>query len=289
LGHDEATVTELRVSTWNCFGMGQGAFDAVTAWRAPFRARLRHPEVAQAFEGAHVTCLQEILSRDAESFFDALPGQRVRDRNHVELSPVTLRGSGLGVVGRGHMRAPRLERFGGRQVGWDRFARKGTLHTRLEVDGMEVDLMNVHLQAGYDAACTAVRGEQLDELGRRVAALIHEDRTFLVCGDFNVCGLDGGKEEYSRLRAALPGFVDVGEQGNLPTFDPHEERNALAHATEPGGPQQRVDYIFVHGRRGGFAKLHSVERILDRPLAERSGSSAFASDHFGLSAHFELG
>lgn len=269
--------------------MGQGAFDAVTAWRAPFRARLRHPDVTCAFADDHIGCVQEILSRDAESYFDALPGARVRDQNHVELSPVTLRGSGLGTVGRGHVRAHRLERFGGRSVGWDRFARKGTLHTRLEIDGLEIDLVNVHLQAGYCAESAAVRGAQLDELGQRVAALAHDDRAFVVCGDFNVCGLDGGREEYARLRAALPGFLDCGAADDLPTFDPHHERNALAHATEPGGPQQRVDYIFVRGRRHGVARLLRVERILDRPFAEHVGSAAFASDHFGLRAEVELG
>lgn len=282
-------MTTLRISTWNCFGMGQGAFDAVTAWRAPYRARLRHPDVVSAFADDHIGCVQEILSRDAETYFDALPGARVRDQNHLELSPVTLRGSGLGTVGRGHVRAHRLERFGGPSVGWDRFARKGTLHTRLEVDGHEIDLLNVHLQAGYCGESVAVRSLQLEEVGRRVAALADDARTFVVCGDFNVCGLDGGRDEYARLRDALPGFLDCGAADDLPTFDPHHERNALAHACEPDGPRQRVDYIFVRSRRGGHARLRRVERILDRPFAEHVGSAAFASDHFGLRAEVELG
>ncbi len=268
--------------------MGQGAFDAVTMWRAPYRARLRHPEVTKAFEGAHVSCLQEILSRDAETFFDGLPGQGVRDPNHMELRPVSMRGSGLGMTGPLELRGAKVERFPGEQVGWDRLARKGTMHVRLELDGVAVDLLNVHLQAGYDAACVRVRTAQLEELGRRIEALGHLDRPFVVCGDFNVCGLAGGNEEYPRLRRALPAFDDLGAAQDLPTFDPHEERNALAHATEPGVPKQRLDYIFVRSARAVRVHVHEVRRILDTPLSERAGSAAFASDHFGLSARLEF-
>ena len=269
--------------------MGQGAFDAVTMWRAPHRARLRHPDVSRAFEGAHVSCLQEILSRDAEAFFDGLPGRGVRDPNHMELRPISMRGSGLGLTGQLPFGQVRTERFGGTQVGWDRLARKGTMHTRLEVGGVEIDLMNVHLQAGYDEACVSVRKEQLVEVGRRVAQLGDMGRAFVVCGDFNVCGLAGGCDEYARLRSALEGFDDLGAGEDLPTFDPHEERNALAHATEPGGPRQRVDYIFVRAAQRGTVRVREVRRILDSPLAERSGCAAFASDHFGLRAHLEFG
>jgi hypothetical protein len=39
--------------------------------------------------------------------------------------------------------------FKSRGVSWDRYARKGALYTQLEFEGKAVDLMTVHLQAGY--------------------------------------------------------------------------------------------------------------------------------------------
>lgn len=64
-----------------------------------------------------------------------------------------MRGSGLGVASRGvSVKQSWLERFRARQVGWDRLARKGTLHVRVRVGDVEVDALNAHLQSGYDPA-----------------------------------------------------------------------------------------------------------------------------------------
>jgi len=279
-------VWEFSVGTWNCFGQAQGAFDAITASRAPHGARLLHSELRQTLERAHLVCIQEVLSRDAEVFFDGLGVERVRDRNHTRLRPaVTMRGSGLGIAGQLPLGPYTHQTFASRPAGWDRLARKGTLHVRVEFNGVEIDVINLHLQAGYGGEAVAIRTGQIAELARRVAALGSEQRMFLVCGDFNVCGLGARGSEYSLLRHALPGFEDLGQTADLPTWDPHPERNPLCHLLSPGEPCQRLDYIFLRAPRGGpRVSVREVSRILDRPLERTGQPPIYASDHFGLLA-----
>jgi endonuclease/exonuclease/phosphatase family metal-dependent hydrolase len=281
---------QLLVGTWNCFGMAQGAFDAITAGPAPYGARLRHGEVKRALDRPHLMCVQEVMSREAETLFDTLGRARVRDDNGARLRPVTMRGSGLGIAGRLPFGAHTSQIFESARAGWDRLARKGTLHVRVHLSGLDLDVINVHLQAGYDAQAAAIRTAQIGELARRVEQLGSAERTFLVCGDFNVCGLGGGGDAYTLLRRALPGFVDVGATEDLPTFDPHPERNILAHLVEPASPSQRLDYIFLRPPRANAARVtvREVGRILDRPLGLAGSAPMYASDHFGLVATLEI-
>jgi endonuclease/exonuclease/phosphatase family metal-dependent hydrolase len=281
---------ELSIATWNCFGQAQGALDAITAARAPHGARLRSDEVKRALADPHLVCIQEVMSRDAETFFDGLGAMRVRDHNGARLFPVTMRGSGLGIAGRIALGPATSQIFASRRTGWDRLARKGTLHVRVDLDGIEVDVLNVHLQSGYDAHAIAIRHLQIAELARRVEELGSDARPFLVCGDLNVCGLGGAGEAYTSVRRALSGFDDLGASEDLPTFDPHPERNSLAHGVEPGSPCQRLDYILLRRPRanGVQVRVRAVARILDRPLPSPAAAPMYASDHFGLVAALEL-
>jgi endonuclease/exonuclease/phosphatase family metal-dependent hydrolase len=281
---------ELSIATWNCFGMAQTALDAITASRAPHGARFRDHHVRQTLDGPHLVCIQELMSREAETFFDALGAARIRDPNGTRLWPVTVRGSGLGIAGRVPFHSHTSEIFAGPGTGWDRLARKGTLHVRVVLDGLEIDLINVHLQAGYDAQAVTIRTRQIGELARRVEQLGSEQRLFLVCGDFNVCGLGGKGEAYTELRRALPGFQDLGAAGDLPTFDPHPERNFLAHRNEPAAPCQRLDYIFLRMPAAADmqVEISGVSRILDRRLDSEDADPLYASDHFGLAATLRI-
>jgi endonuclease/exonuclease/phosphatase family metal-dependent hydrolase len=281
----------LSIATWNCFGMAQSVFDALVGGRAPYAFRFLDADVKRAFEGHHIVCVQEILSADAEAFFNGLGEVRVSDPNRLHLWPLTLRGSGLGVAARHPIAATAMRSFATRSSGWDRFARKGVLHVRVRIDGIELDVVNAHLQSGYDPRSLRIRAEQLAEVARCVNEVGSRDRPFIVCGDFNVCGLGSCKPDYALLRNVLDGFDDLGARDDLPTFDPHPERNTLAHEVEPTSPTQRLDYIFVRGR-GVVAR--SVARILDRPLTSarltRGGRAidAYASDHFALVASLEI-
>jgi endonuclease/exonuclease/phosphatase family metal-dependent hydrolase len=164
------------------------------------------------------------------------------------------------------------------------------MHVRVSLDGLEIDVINVHLQAGYDAQAVAIRTRQIGELARRVEQLGSDRRIFLVCGDFNVCGLGGKGEPYAQLRRALPGFQDLGAADDLPTFDPHPERNLLAHQHEPAGRCQRLDYIFLRVPPAANVQVDicGVSRILDRPLGSSGSDPLYASDHFGLAATLRI-
>ena len=79
--------------SWNCFGMGQGVLDAITAMRAPVPERLLHGEVHDACAMPDVLCVQELLSRDAQAFFDRVGSEafvaRFRDHNRPSLRPAS--------------------------------------------------------------------------------------------------------------------------------------------------------------------------------------------------------
>ena len=201
---------DVRISTWNCFGMGQG-LSAVSAVRAPFAERFRDQGVVSECAAADILCVQELLSRDAEQFFDGLAHgrftSRFRDDNRVQFGGrMTMRGCGLGIGSRAALTKTVVRTFAGARVGWDRLARKGALYTQLSIEhGVTIDLMTVHLQAGHSAGAIAVRSAQLADLKAFVASVGSPHRPFVVCGDFNIDGLERVRAdaEYRSLTAAL--------------------------------------------------------------------------------------
>jgi endonuclease/exonuclease/phosphatase family metal-dependent hydrolase len=296
----------VRVKTWNCFGMAQKAWDAITANRAPAHPRFHDAALIDACASVDVLCIQELLSRDAQLFFDGL-GRRgfastVRDDNRLCFRTGSARGSGLGIGSRVPPLHTTQWSFGGapRAVGWDRLARKGALHVRLALEGgLEVDVVTAHLQAGEDARAEAVRLAQLDELAQFVARTSSPARPLVVAGDFNIDGRRDarGSAPYARLRAALPGCDDLGAQDDHVTFDPHPERNTLARSLAPGGTSQRLDYIFFRPAAGGRMRVDctGLHVTLHEPLAATPPQAimgaapgpAYASDHYALTATFE--
>lgn len=288
----------FRIDTWNCFGMGQG-LSAINAGRAPLSARFTHKGLLSRCLVPDVLCIQELLSRDAQRFFDGMGmsrfTSRFRDDNRVRFTGrMTMRGSGLGIGARPALSGTRVRTFSAAAIGWDRLARKGALYTQLSfAEGISVDLVTVHLQAGYDARAEAVRAAQLADLKALVEQVGARERPFIVCGDFNIDGLAHrrGLAEYCSLRSALDGFVDLGADTDLPTFDPHPEGNPLAYAMEPDALAQRVDYIFCRPGSGPVRLCCTeFDRFFDAPLlhaAEQARESVWASDHYGLSATFE--
>lgn len=278
--------------------MGQG-LSAVSGLRAPFAARFQDVGVRSECAAPDILCMQELLSREAQRFFDGL-GQdrftsRFRDDNRVRFgSRMTMRGSGLGIGARSPLTKTMKRTFPISRVGWDRLARKGALYAQLSFqDGVTVDLITAHLQAGRDAGAAAVRAVQLADLEAFVKSVGAPERPFIVCGDFNIDGLARARDgaPYRSLTTALDGFEDLGAAADLPTYDPHPHRNALAYALDPEASAQRIDYIFFRPARGAVElRCKQVEVIFDKPLARPAsshGTAAWASDHYGVSATFE--
>lgn len=278
--------------------MGQG-LSAVSGLRAPYGTRLQDVAVLSECAATDVLCVQELLSREAQQFFDAVGRDRFtsrfRDDNRIRFGArPTMRGSGLGIGARSALTKTAMRSFPSSTVGWDRLARKGALYAQLSVSAaVTVDVITAHLQAGRDPGAAAVRTVQLAELEAFIASVGSPDRPFIVCGDFNICGLTQTREEapYRNLTRALAGFVDLGAAADLPTYDPHPERNALAYAVDPRATVQRLDYIFLRpARDAGLLRCTGLEVIFDKPLAKPAsnhGTAAWASDHYGLSATFE--
>lgn len=272
----------VRIGTWNCFGQGQG-FDALLALRAPHGHRFEDEAVRAGCCEVDVLCVQEILSRAAQRLFDALDTThfvaRFRDGNRPALDG-SMRGCGLGVAARYPLESTTIRTFRSARVGWDRLARKGILYTRVRIDeARSIDLANVHLQAGYDPAAQRVRVAQLAHLRDVIEEIGSPERPFVVCGDFNICGLASARDAsgYTALAAALDGFIDLGAASDLPTLHPHPEGNGLAYAFEPDAASQRVDYVFLRPTKD--VRCSDVTRFFDRPI-----ESGWASDHYGLCA-----
>lgn len=285
---------QLTIGTWNCFGMGQG-LDAVLHLRAPHRRRFEQTEVIAQCTLPDVLCIQELFSRDAQRFFDSIAashaGASFRDDNRVHVKSATVRGTGLGVSTRFRLDQVRLQNFSERQVGWDRLSRKGALYARVHVDEERaIDLITVHLQAGYDARAAQVRASQLADLRKLLPSVVSSDRPSIVCGDFNIDGLAASRSDaaYQDLMNVLDGFIDLGAADDFPTLHPHADGNGLAHALEPQGLNQRVDYIFWRPGRW-LSERPSVERFFDKPCATPDGQTpVWASDHYGLRATFTM-
>lgn len=271
--------------------MGQNAVDAIFGRRAPHGARFRHQGVISECISNDVFCVQELLSTEACNFFDTLKihafPASVRDDNRAHFRSATMRGTGLGIGTRLSLIEHRFHRFRPRAVGWDRFARKGALHARVQrSEGREVDVLTAHLQAGGNRAAAEARKYQLEELHEFIAELAAPERPFIVCGDLNIDGLKPRRDEgeYPRLVQALDGFVDLGAEEDLPTLDPKIDIKYEANARE-----QRLDYIFYRPasrKEGQGMALRSIRRMLDRPFPPEGLTHAYASDHFGLIAEF---
>jgi endonuclease/exonuclease/phosphatase family metal-dependent hydrolase len=262
--------------------MGQG-LDAILHLHAPHGHRFADAEVKRGCCAFDVLCVQEILSRQAQRFFDGLDPThyvaRIRDHDRPKLDG-SMRGSGLGIGARVALGGAFVRSFPGARVGWDRLARKGALYAAVDLgEGCAIDLVNVHLQAGYDPAAGRVRLAQLAHVRALVDEVGARERPFVVCGDFNICGLAASRErdDYRALCDALEGFVDLGAEGDLPTLHPHPDGNALAYALEPKAPAQRIDYVFLRATPG--VRCTRVTRFFDRPTA-----SGWPSDHYGVCA-----
>lgn len=273
--------------------MGQSVHEVITHL-APFAKRFLSHEVIDECGAANVFCVQELLSRDAQRFFDHVAQKHfhasVRDHNRPGF--ISLRGSGLGLGARGAKHVSKFLQFRCTGAGYDRYARKGGLYAQLEFESYTIDLITVHLQAGQTKQSQDVRAAQLKEISSWVTALGSPERPFIICGDFNIEGTAHarGDVSYETLIASLDGFIDLGAESDLATYHPHPQGNPLAHAYEPEGAAQRLDYIFLRpALRGQQIKVTDFHLFFDKPIANLGeGIAGWASDHYGLRATFEI-
>lgn len=278
----------VTLQTWNMFGAAQD-LRSFLRWRGiPDAHRLAHPEVVSQLHGTDVVCLQELFLEETADFFHALPyPHKTRDHNKATLWPLTVAGSGLGIASRFPLVEHAIRPFRRPHVGAERFARKGVMWARLLVSDaprVELDVVTTHLQSGYDAKARRVRERQLAELRALVDEVGSPDRAFVVAGDLNIDGLATAREvggEYAALRSAFDGFEDLGAKADHATFDPHPERNALAHRFESGGSPQRIDYVLFRPAATGHVEPERFDLVLHLPLVHERGPM-FASDHYGL-------
>lgn len=266
---------------------------AFLRWRGAADAhRFEHADLHREVHATDVVCFQELFLSDAEQFFDKLahPHKR-RDHNRTTLLPLTVGGSGLGVASHLPIQTELSRGFARPHVGSERFARKGMLHARIELaPGHELDVITTHMQSGYNERAGRVRIRQLREL-RELADEVGDDaRPLVICGDFNVCGLQRSRalREYEALRETLHDLVDLGADADEVTFDPHPGGNVLARRFEPNAAQQRIDYILFREPAGQWLRVADVQLAMRGPLQHKDGSATHPSDHFALRAEFDL-
>ncbi len=278
----------LSLLTWNCFGAAMGVVSLLRWKGAADHLRLAHPDVLSTLGASDVVCMQEVFLEEAEALFDSLAHpHKVRELNHNTLRPLTVGGSGLAIASRLPFQQHVIRAFAKPQVGSERLARKGSLHATVTMtDGNALHIATTHMQSGYSEQAGRVRIQQLRELRAVVDSVPHEE-TFLLCGDFNVCGLSPrrGLREYAALHELFADFVDVGAEADEPTFDPRprapgRRSNHLARRFEPTAAHQRVDYVLFRAGRSAL-RVKEVSLVFTEPLVI-GGRTTHPSDHYAV-------
>jgi endonuclease/exonuclease/phosphatase family metal-dependent hydrolase len=147
---------------------------------------------------------------------------------------------------------------------YDCWATKGVLLMRLRLEnGAEIDVYNLHLDAGQSSSAMKVREDQLAELiafiGRESAG-----RAVIVAGDFNTALDRMENVEAMRVFKQRTGLVDAGAGPDLPQW-------------------LRRDFIFA--RDGDTV---SVELTASGEALEFVNRNRALSDHPAIYARFEV-
>lgn len=173
-------------------------------WPAAGGKRVRMPAIGQKAGDYDLVLFQEdFLNGPHERLASAMPHFQAI-RGHGPRGGLRLLGSGLTTSYRGDLFEPVHQQSlpFGRCYGWLRLAslndcwsRKGFLHLRLRLgSGAEIDVINLHLDAGETPGDLETRVDQLREL-RTYLEQEAAGRAMIVAGDFNV---DAGSPEWER-------------------------------------------------------------------------------------------
>src|SRR5579875_2390169 len=159
------------------------------------------------------------------------------------------------------------------------------MHMRYVVTpAIQLDAYVTHLtDRNEEAADAPVRVLQARELIQWVDRTSDCGNPVLIGGDFN----DVPESDTVRTLTGS-GFIDVhAAAGREPGFT--NDRNDLDLEAPHASPNQRIDYVFFRPGRSRNFTIQSVQLFLDRPSAEPDGRWLWASDHFGVLAHLQLG
>ncbi len=252
---DAQAPAEFTVLTYNTH--------ALPAWIARDDPERRLPLLLERAGAYDLVLLQEDFAYH-ERVLEHAPHPLVARGNGPTPGWLGWSGSGLTVLARAP--APRVERAqpyrhcnGWLGAGSDCFGNKGYLMLRLRVaEGVEIDVWNTHLDAGFDDADHEARAIQLDLLGD---AIVRESRgrALVVGGDFNT--------DWSRARdrALLEAFVArIGATIAVSNAHPHWPL--------------RLDYLLV--RSGARIALESLKGGVAEEFVDADGSAL--SDHPAL-------
>jgi endonuclease/exonuclease/phosphatase family metal-dependent hydrolase len=264
----EPASVELRVVTYNTHGL--------PSWIAGDEPERRFPEIARRLQGYDVALLQEDFAYH-EPLRAGLPGFVLERGNESRF-----RGSlfcALACDGSGLTFATRLPRSALVELdsvaylacsGWvgganDCLATKGFQHARLLLPGgLELHLVNTHLDAGRAPADRAARRTQLERLRRRLERTA-AGAALVLGGDLN---LDAADPRDAALRDEFARALGLADTGAAPA---------------PGGPWRRLDYLY---RRDGAAVL--VQVLEAGEAREFSDGARPLSDHPALSVRLRV-
>ena len=150
-------------------------------------------------------------------------------------------------------------------------AYRKAVHTRISVDGNELDVYNTHLHNPGDA--TETRKTQIRNMLDFIDETSTSDLVF-VTGDFNA------NPDWEEMEVMYERFIDI-----YPLF--HENHLDPEHSTlnyHLGHSQRRIDYVFFEEKSSDFLTPVSAEIVLDEP----DENDVYPSDHFGVLATFDV-
>lgn len=151
----------------------------------------------------------------------------------------------------------------------DCFATKGFLRVRLALTpAIDLDVVNLHLDAGSGPEDQAVRRGQLDALAARLAQT-SAGRALVVAGDFNLNLDDSPSREILDTFRERLALVDAGARPTTPYAE--------------GGRWMRVDHIFFRG--GATVRVDALEA---GEASEFVRNGVPLSDHPAVSVRLRL-
>jgi len=173
-------------------------------------------------------------------------------------------------------------------------------------DTWHLDVLCTHLEAGLDAPSTAIRRDEISELGELVVANDYDDGPAVLLGDFNAgpeANPNEPDEECSDTSSCPSGCLTADSQSitDMETvygWTDRSDENTFTTCTWckaegtalalvdlfPCEGSQRIDHCFVRGLTGGSdvtSQVRAMNQAVDIPLD--SGANAHTlSDHFAV-------
>ena len=167
--------------------------------------------------------------------------------------------------------------FGTLSGSMDRLSNKGFIYALVELQpGVYIDLINVHMDAGYDILSVLARADNFRQLAAYINENLNDGRALIVQGDFNFKFKRQLKDDIVTNLLAPTGLKDVWAE--LYNFGIYDTSDPLFNWDAEGDDLDRILY-----RSGTYLELTPVSKT-NPALTGENGEQY--TDHAPMQTHF---